>query len=341
LTRAAQAFAPREGGQGDLKKGKSEHISDNYYEGILVKTYKYWIGLVLCFLGVLRASTLLGAGGIPLFVSILPQKYFVEKIGGDLVDVSVMVLPGASEATYEPKPNQMVTLSRAKIYFAIGVPFEKVWLKKIATSNQQLMVVHTDKGIAKRALASHPSVSRESKEGASEGADHGSHGVKDPHIWLSPPLVEIQARTILKALQKIDPTNQAVYEANYKKFRKELREIDEEIRGMFEGRGKGAAFMVFHPSWGYFADAYGLKQIPIEVEGKAPKPAQMKALIEIAREKAISVIFVQPQFSTKRAEVIAKAIGGRIMVADPLAEDWENNLREQAMKIMTTLRETR
>ena len=92
--------------------------------------------------------------------------------------------------------------------------------------------------------------------------------------------------------------------------------------------------MVFHPSWGYFADAYGLKQIPIEVEGKDPKPAQMKTLMEIAKEEAIKVIFVQPQFSTKRAEVIAKAIGARTVFADPLAEDWENNLRNQAMQIM-------
>lgn len=305
-----------------------------------MKTFGYRIGLVLCFLGVLHASAVFGAEGIPLFVSILPQKYFVEKIGGDLVDVSVMVQPGASAVTYEPKPNQMVTLSKAKTYFAIGVPFEKVWLKKITASNQQIHVVHTEKGIKKKALALHVHVSRDSGEGEHEDVENENHGVKDPHIWLSPPLVMIQARTILMTLQEIDPNNQAVYEANYKKFMLELLEMDAEIRGIFGGKGKGAAFMVFHPSWGYFADAYGLKQIPIEVEGKEPKPAQMKALIEYAREKAIKVIFVQPQFSTKRAEIIAKAIGGRIMLADPLAEDWRNNLRKQALKIMTALRET-
>ena len=305
-----------------------------------MKTFGYRIGLVLCFFGVLHASAVFGAEGIPLFVSILPQKYFVEKIGGDLVDVSVMILPGASAATYEPKPNQMVTLSRAKIYFAIGVPFEKVWLKKIAGSNQQIHVVHTEKGIEKRPLARHSHVSKDSGEGEHEDVENENHGVKDPHIWLSPLLVMIQARTILMALQEIDPNNQVYYEANYRKFMMELLEMDAEIRGIFGRKGKEIEFMVLHPSWGYFADEYGLKQIPIEVEGKEPKPAQMKALIEFAREKSIKVIFVQPQFSTKRAKVIAKAIGGRIMFADPLAEDWGNNLREQALKIMTALRET-
>jgi zinc transport system substrate-binding protein len=304
-----------------------------------MKHLVYILGLAFCFCGILSAVPAFGAGGIPLFVSILPQKYFVEKIGGDLVDVSVMVPPGASTATYEPKPAQMKTLSRAKIYYAIGVPFEKVWLKKLAAFNRQLRVVHTENGIERRSLAIHTHI--DSFEGRQP--DEGPHkqGLKDPHIWLSPPLVMVQARTILMALQEMDPTHHAVYEANHKKFMMELLEIDAEIRGIFGEREKGrTSFMVFHPSWGYFADAYGLKQIPIEVEGKDPKPAQIKALIEIAREEAIKVIFVQPQFSTKRAEIIARAIGGRIVLADPLAEDWRSNLREQAWKIMTALGET-
>ena len=71
-------------------------------------------------------------GKVAVFVSIAPQKYFVEKIGAKLVDVSVMVKPGAGPATYEPKPRQMVAISRTRIYFSIGVPFEKACMKKIA-----------------------------------------------------------------------------------------------------------------------------------------------------------------------------------------------------------------
>ena len=194
-----------------------------------------------------------------------------------------------------------------------------------------MRIVHTEKDIQKRPLAFHIHNGGDARE------EHEPGETKDPHIWLSPPLVMLQARTILMALLELDPTRRTVYEANYKAFIMELLELDAEIRNIFWGQPRGTAFMVFHPSWGYFADAYGLKQIPIELEGKEPKPAQIKALIEIAREENVKVIFVQPQFSTKRAEIIAKAIGGRIVFADPLAEDWAYNLREQAIKIETAL----
>jgi zinc transport system substrate-binding protein len=88
--------------------------------------------------------------------------------------------------------------------------------------------------------------------------------------------------------------------------------------------------MVFHPSWGTFAHTYGLKQVPIEVEGKSPKPAKLKELIQRARSSRIKVIFVQPQFSSKSAQQLSKAIGGRVAVVDPLAQDWANNLRQVA-----------
>jgi zinc transport system substrate-binding protein len=304
-----------------------------------MKHFGYIIGLTFFLCGITPGAPVQGAEGLPVFVSILPQQYFVKRVGGDFVDVSVMVLPGASPAAYEPKPRQLTALSRTKVYFAIGVPFENVWLKKIAASNPQMRIVHTEKNIQKRSLAFHVHDTADSRGEKRHEGEQEPDGTKDPHIWLSPPLVMVQARTILMALLELDPTHRTVYEANYKAFMMELLKIDAEIRNIFWGESRGAAFMVFHPSWGYFAEAYGLKQIPIEWEGKEPKPAQIKALIEIAREEDVKVIFVQPQFSTKRAEIIAKAIGGRLVFADPLAEDWGNNLREQAVKIMTALRE--
>jgi zinc transport system substrate-binding protein len=311
---------------------------------------KFWcLTATICWhLAVLQPAPGAAAERIPVFVSIVPQKYFVKKIGGGRVDVSVMVPPGANPATYEPKPKQMVALSKARLYFAVGVPFETTWMEKIVSANVGLRVVYTQHGIEKRAM----NINR----GAPQGRDdpkggrrlpenrtskHGkrrSDGLKDPHIWLSPPLVMIQARNILTGLLKIDPAHAAAYERRYRSFSIELLDLDAEIRKIFSGAESRVRFMVFHPAWGYFADAYGLEQIPIEIEGKDPKPAQLGKLIDLAKKLGVKVIFVQPQFSTKRAGIIARAIKGEVVSADPLAPDWYENMRNQSALFKKALR---
>ena len=299
----------------------------------------------------------LAADKLPVFVSIVPQKYFVQQIGKDMVEVQAMVLPGSSPATYEPKPQQMADLSTAKIYFAIGVPFENAWLEKIADSNPNMRVIHTDHGIEKLAMkahhdhddqaekhhegehheANHDHEKSEHHNEAVHDEDHHEHAGLDPHIWLSPPLVKIQARNILAALQEADPAHRSVYEANFQEFTAQIDQLDTDLKNTFAGK-KGLQFMVFHPAWGYFAHAYGLKQVPIEIEGKDPKPAQLKELIQHTRENGIKVVFVQPQFSTKSAKLIAREIGGQVAFANPLAEDWMANLRQVADKFQAALK---
>ena len=264
------------------------------------------------------------------FVSILPQKFFVEKIGGDLVDVAVMVEPGANPHTYEPKPKQMVALAKTSVYFAIGVPFETVWLAKIAGTNPNMLVVHTEAGIPKILMKVHQ------QEGSPR--EHGHAGINDPHVWLSPPLVMILAGNILEALLRLDPTHGSVYEKNHTSFMKELLGLDKEIRAALRGKGKNVEFVVFHPAWGYFAQTYGLEQVPVEIEGKEPKPAELQYLIQYARERGIKVVFVQPQFSSLAAQAIAKSIGGQIVFVDPLAADWATNLRQVALTFKAALK---
>ncbi|MGV8074105.1 MAG: metal ABC transporter solute-binding protein, Zn/Mn family [Syntrophobacteraceae bacterium] len=273
---------------------------------------------------------------IKAVVSIVPQKYFVDKIGGSLVDVSVMIQPGMAAERYEPKPKQMVALNESKVYFAIGVPFEDVWLEKITAANRKLLVVHTEVGIEKRWMEDHhhEGDSHVQKAGEAESSRHiSSHGVKDPHIWLSPPLVALQARNILDGLLTIDPSHSDVYEANYKNFIVELVDLDLAIRKVFRPKGLGLKFMVFHPTWGYFAEAYGLQQIPVEIEGKEPKAQDLQRLIKLAEETNIKVVFVQPQFSDRSAQTVADAIGGRTLPADGLAQDWAKNLLDVAQLI--------
>ena len=267
---------------------------------------------------------------LAVFVSIPPQKYFVQQIGKERVNVQVMVQPGASPATYEPRPRQMVAISTTQIYFAIGVAFEKTWLGKIAATNPKLRVVHTERGIKKISMAAH-------LHDAELHPGKEPQGEPDPHIWLAPTLVITQVRTIHNALVEIDPAHRSVYETNTRAFVAELAALDAYLRNSLSDR-QGRQFMVFHPAWGYFAHYYGLKQVPVEIEGKDPKPAQLKELIEHARENFIKVIFVQPQFSSKSAKLVAKEIGGDVVVADPLASDWSINLREVSRKLKKALK---
>ena len=300
---------------------------------------------LLLFLGLqwagLGPAAAVAGQSLPVFVSILPQKYFVEKIGGDLVTVSVMVRPGANPHVYEPRPNQMAALSKARLYMAIGVTFEDVWLPRLAKLNPRMRTVHSDKGIDKMAMVSHHHADEETvhppRDPRLKDAHRGeAQGSLDPHVWVSPPEVKIISRNILEALVDIDPANSGTYQSNYEAFIEEIEELDRDLKKIFLDK-RGLKFMVFHPAWGYFARAYGLEQIPVELEGKEPKPEHLKTLIEQSRREGIKIIFVQPQFSTKSAETIAKAIDGQVIFADPLAEDWEQNVREQAEKFKKAL----
>ena len=287
---------------------------------------KYIKGSIFIFSALICSLVASGwaAEPVPVFVSIPPQSYFVQQIGKDLVDVHVLVEAGADPHTYEPKPQQMVALSKAVLYFAIGIEFETAKLAKITAVNPRMHVVHTDHGVMKLPIDAHGHHNMKDNRG-----ENHHQGSLDPHIWLSPPLVMLQARSILTALQAVDPAHRSIYEANYRAFILEVVDLDAQLRAIFDGL-KGSPFMVFHPSWGTFAHTYGLNQVPIEIEGKSPKPAQLKELIERARSNRIKIIFVQPQFSSKSAEQISKAIGGRVAVVDPLAQDWANNLRRVA-----------
>lgn len=264
-----------------------------------------------------------------IFVSILPQKYFVERIAEDNFDVQVMVQPGHNPATYEPTPQQMVELTQTKIYFSIGVPFEESWLQKIQETNQGMKIIDTRKGIeliemvSSRDLLIRIGVEKKIMEHkkATEIIPE-----KDPHIWLSPLLVKIQAENIFNELVILDPGNKDFYHQNLKNFQKDLDKIHNETEDIFSKIGK-KEFLVFHPAWGYFADEFGLTQIPIEIQGKTPNPKELSALLSFANYKNIKVIFVQQQFSSREAEVVAEAIKGKVIKIDPLAENYLENLR--------------
>ena len=262
---------------------------------------------------------------ISVFVSIVPEKFFVEKIGKDLVKVSVLVPPGSSPHSYEPRPSQMAGLSRAKIFFTIGVEFENAWIPRIRDNASNLKIVPIDSGIKKIAMSEHHHEDSHTASGHEEGLD--------PHIWLSPELVKLQAKKIMTSLSLIDPSHKETYLTNYQQFISELDTLQVKIKDVFANCPHPTPFMVFHPAWGYFAQEFDLQEIPIEIEGKEPSPREMVSILSIAKEKNIKTIFIQPQFSSRTAQQIAHEIGAQTAVANDLAENWDENLQHIAQMI--------
>jgi zinc transport system substrate-binding protein len=265
---------------------------------------------------------------IQVEVSILPQKYFIERVGGDHVSVEVLVSPGQEPHTYDPTPKQMAHLAEAQIYFQIGFPFEQALISKIADNFQNLRVVDTRQGIKLR-------MQTEPDEDATSNPA-GGKGEPDPHIWLSPRLVKIQAQNIATALVQFDPAHAAVYQKNLRDFQADLDRLDAELAATL-APFKGCEFFVFHPAFGYFADAYGLKQVPVEVGGKEPSAKELSKLIERAKNEGVKVIFVEPQFSPKSAQAVADAIGGAVVPLDPLAPNYIRNLENLAAQVQKAL----
>jgi zinc transport system substrate-binding protein len=271
--------------------------------------------------------------GAPLHitVSIVPQEYFVQRIAGERASVTVMVPTGADPHTYEPRPEQMRALARSDAYLQIGVGFEYVWMARIQDANPDLLVVDTAEGIQRLTMEAH------SHDEEEEEQEHDEE-LLDPHIWVSPRLVAVQAQAIYRTLAQLDPEHEGDYRANLEAFLADIDALDAEIRQALEGVAN-RKFIVFHPAWGYFAADYDLEQIPIEVGGTEPSAAALAEVITEAREHDIRVILAQPEFSTQAAETIAREIGGRVELVSPLAPDWLENMRTVAQTFAEVLGE--
>ncbi len=232
--------------------------------------------------------------------SIAPVSSLIKDIGGKNVDVLTVVEAGASPHSYEPKVSQMRKLERAKLYFAIGVEFERAWLRRFQSQNSTLKIIHLDKGIKKIKVGSR----------------------ENPHIWLSLPNLLIISQKIFDSLVEADPKNSKIYTQNFKKLQSDIKNLHQTISNSLSKLEKGSSFMVFHPSWSYFARDYNLKELPVEVDGKEPKPSQLIKLIKIAKKEHIKTIIAQPEFSTKSANILARELGIEVLKLSPLNPDW-------------------
>lgn len=256
-------------------------------------------------------------------VSILPQKYFVHQIAGDLVQVNVLVPPGSSPHNYEVLPSQMKDLSKSKVWLQIGLlTFEDAWKEKFAEINKDLSIVNCSESIV-------PLAGGECED---EGGEHEHSGAYDPHVWLAPEEVKTISKNILNALKSSFPENAAIFEENYARFALKLDSVSAQIELQLVPL-KNRNILIFHPALGYYARQFKLTQIPLELDGKEPSPKHMKAIVDLAREQNVRTVFIQKEFDSENALQLSREIGGEVVTIDPLEYNWEKQLLDITKKI--------
>lgn len=269
--------------------------------------------ILLIYLSIFIAGPAAAAMKIKVSVSVPPQAYFVERIGGEKVEVQVM-LPGHSDhESYEPTPKQIIRLSQTQVYVRVGVPgfsFERQQIDPVLARKKINLINMSD-------------------------------GVKlledDPHIWAAPSAVRKAAFNICKGLENFDPANSSYYKRNMESFLRDIDNLDKEIKEFLKGK-EGGTFLIYHPALAYFAADYGLRQVSIETEGKSPSASHIRSVIDLARSKGIRKVLVQKGFDKKNARTIAAEIGGTLEEIDPLERNWLSGTRNTALKVIGAAR---
>ncbi len=281
--------------------------------------------LIIIFITLISLS--LWAKEITTFTAIEPIEFIVEQITQNEINHHALISQGQEPHNFSPTPRQLVKLSQANIYFSIDMPFEKLLIGKVKTINKNIKVIDISKNINKISIGG-------GKEHKGHHEHHSScnHGTLDPHIWLSPKNLIILSKEIAKELSSIDSANSAKYKESLSKLLLKLEILDNNIAQQLKPF-YGKKILVFHPSFGYFMKSYNLEQKSVEIEGKNPTPKQIHHLIEEAKEDNIKIIFTQPQFDKRSANIIATQINGKVEELNPLAKDIISNIANIANKI--------
>jgi zinc transport system substrate-binding protein len=224
-------------------------------------------------------------------VTILPQKGIIKAIGGDKVNINVMIPPGNSPATYAPTFSQLKKVKNSQIYFSVGVPFDKTYLSKIKEINPSIKIISFAKYIKKDS--------------------------DNPHIWLSPALLMLEAKTVLDALIKYEPQYKNYFLKNYALLINKLAKL--EVKGQKNIKQK--AFITFHPSFYYFAKDFHIKEIALQKQGKTPSFSYLAKIIKIAEKENVKTVIISPEFPEKYAKLVAQKIEAKVYIISPLNQN--------------------
>lgn len=288
-----------------------------YFDSIVPIRWLFRLVIVAAF-----SCLPLSLKALDVWVTLEPQAFFVEQIGGDAVTVRVLVPPGRSPATYAPTPAEVRELTGSALFFGIGVPAEKRLLQRLSGALRRVRVVESDTWRRPLAEAAGTEASTHHHDGDACSAE----STGDPHLWMDPLQMIAFSGRVAEELSVAKPEAAAGFRAREAQLRAQLEKLDTEIRENLSAF-VGHAFFINHASLGHFAARYGLTQHPVEQAGSRPSARHVAAMVEKARGARVGAILAQVQFPRSTADVLAKALDVPVLKVDPLRRDYPANLR--------------
>ena len=240
---------------------------------------------------------------ISVVASFFPIYEFVKAVGGNRIDLSVLIPIGTEPHNFDPTIQEIQKANSANLLVYNGASMEEPWIHNLVPQDE----VDTSKGVNLLANPSDPDIK----------------GPNDPHIWLDPVLAIKQVQNIRDGLDKVDPKNTAYFNQNAQNFIWQLNKLDMAFKGNLTSSNCAKRdFIPFHLAFGYFAPRYGLTQHPIR-EGLTPSgevlPQKLVDVVNLATNLGLKVIYNEDLIDPRSAQTIAEQIPGtKVMVLSPV-----------------------
>ena len=267
---------------------------------------------IIVALMVMLGATASAAAKVNVVASTTDLAAIARYVGGDNVDVT-SIAKGASDPHFvEVLPSYMVRVQKAKLYLKLGLDIDR-WAAPIidGSRNSQLVVVDCSQNIDPLEVPS-------GKVDASMGDVHPRG---NPHYWLDPDNGVVIARTIADGLARVDPNHAALYQDNAGKFAAEL-DVRKARWKQSAAALRGLKIVTYHRTWPYFERAFGVQVVDFvePLPGIEPTPSHTAEIIAMMKAQNIRVIGVEPYFSKRTPETIARATGATIVDLPPSVE---------------------
>ena len=281
---------------------------------IIVLVILIFVFAALYYLALKKTDNIGNNDKIGVVVSVGPQLEFVKAVGGDKVDVTLMVPSNADPHTYEPLANQLSRVSNAKMYAELGTPieFEVNYMDKIRAINPNMLVLNTSKGIK-----------------LIPNSAENEFTTMDPHDYVDPKNAKIMVNNIYQGLVQIDPADKDYYQKNRDSYLKQLDDLDKNTTKLLKGK-QGTYILIYHPAFGYYAKDYNLTQVGAMINDEEPSPQRIAMMVNIAKQNNITVIYTEPQYDPKFMQSIASQIGAQVLNVNDLDEHYIKNMEDIA-----------